>query len=57
MRQLLLRDRLVAEGAAATAVGALLQGELLLDGRTVAVVLSGRNVDGHILEWLLAKPH
>ncbi len=43
MRDLASRDGLVAEGAAATAVGALLQGDLDLSGRCIGVILSGRN--------------
>jgi threonine dehydratase len=54
MRDLILRDRLVAEGAAATAVGALTGGSLNLAGRKVGVILSGRNVDGRVIERLMA---
>ena len=54
MRDLILQDRLVAEGAAATAAGALLQGDLDLRGRRVGVILSGRNVDGRVLHRVLA---
>ena len=54
MRDLILKDRLVAEGAAATAVGALLQGDLDLRGRRVGVILSGRNVDAPVLRQVLA---
>ena len=53
MRDLILRDRLVAEGAAATAAGALLQGSLDLAGRRIGVILSGRNVDARILERIV----
>jgi threonine dehydratase len=45
MRELLYRERLVAEGAGATGVAALLTGGLPLAGRRVGVILSGRNVD------------
>ena len=45
MRELALHERLIAEGAGATAVGALLAGGLSLAGRRVGVILTGRNVD------------
>ncbi len=45
MRELLRRERLVAEGAGATGVAALLTGGLPLGGRRIGVILSGRNVD------------
>ena len=45
MRDLILRDRLVAEGAGAAGVAALLAAGLDLTGRRVGVILSGRNVD------------
>jgi threonine dehydratase len=51
MRRLILDDRLVAEGAAATAVAALDQ--LDLKGRRVGIVLTGRNVDGHVIEKII----
>jgi threonine dehydratase len=49
MRELSLRERLVAEGAGATAVGALLSGDLDVAGRRVAVIVSGRNVDPDVI--------
>ena len=49
MRELVRRERLVAEGASATAVGGLLQGGVDLAGRTVGVILSGRNVDADVI--------
>jgi len=52
MRELIRRERLIAEGAAATAVGAILQG-LDLAGRKVGVILSGRNVDAETLRRIL----
>ena len=55
MRELVVRDRLVAEGAAATAVGALVQGGLDLAGRRVGVILTGRNVDHHVLQRVIAQ--
>jgi threonine dehydratase len=55
MRELILRERLVAEGAAAVAVGAAIDAGTDLRGRRVGVVLSGRNVDAQvILQIMLA---
>jgi len=51
MRRLVLDDRLVAEGAAATAIAALDQ--LELRGRHVGIILSGRNVDAEVIERVL----
>ena len=45
MQELFARERLIAEGAGATAVGALLAGGLALKGRRIGVIVSGRNVD------------
>jgi threonine dehydratase len=47
MRELMARERIRAEGAAATAVAALLQPyePLNLAGRRVGVILSGSNTD------------
>jgi threonine dehydratase len=53
MRSLILKDRLVAEGAAATAVAAL--GQLDLAGRNVGIILSGRNVDAHVIERVIGS--
>jgi threonine dehydratase len=53
MRELFTHERLVAEGAAATAVGALLHGGLDLAGRKVGVILTGRNVDAGVLRAML----
>lgn len=52
MRELMTRDRLIAEGAAATAVAALLLGDLPMKGRRVGVILSGRNVDASVLDTI-----
>jgi threonine dehydratase len=49
MRELVARERLIAEGAGATAVGALLQSSRSFERRAVGVVLSGRNVDPDVL--------
>ncbi len=54
MRQLVWRERLVAEGAGATGVAALLQGGLQLEGARVGVMVTGRNVDEAVLRRLLA---
>jgi threonine dehydratase len=56
MRELMTRDRLIAEGAAATAVAALLSDELPLQGRRVGVILSGRNVDESVLRSIWSLP-
>lgn len=53
MRGLVVHERLIVEGAGATAVGALLQGGLDLAGRKVGVILSGRNVDASVLRGVL----
>jgi threonine dehydratase len=53
MLDLVYQERLVVEGAGATGVPALLhlwrRGEIDLTGRTVGVILSGRNVDGAVI--------
>jgi threonine dehydratase len=54
MRDLILNERLVAEGASATAVAAILAGNLDLQGRNVGVILSGRNVDAQVIARVLA---
>jgi threonine dehydratase len=54
MRELILRERLVAEGAGAIGVAALLSGGLDLQGRHVGVILSGRNVDERVIRSVLA---
>lgn len=46
-------ERLIAEGAAATAVAAVTSGRVDLRGRNVAVVLSGANIDPEKLKTLL----
>jgi threonine dehydratase len=53
MRDLVLTERLVVEGAAATGVGALVSGTLPLTGRRVCVVLTGRNVDAAVIRRVL----
>jgi threonine dehydratase len=46
MRDIPRRERLIAEGAAATAVAAVLHSGLRLTGRRIGILLTGRNVDG-----------
>lgn len=55
MREMMRRERLIAEGASATAIGALLQGGLDLSGRRVGVIVTGRNVDADVLDRVLAR--
>lgn len=54
MRSLVWRERLVAEGAGATGVAALLQGGLGLEGARIGVMVTGRNVDESVLRRILA---
>lgn len=53
MRGLIKQERFIVEGAAATAVGALLQRDRDLAGRRVGVILSGRNVDVDVIRRFL----
>lgn len=53
MRNLVYRERLIAEGAGATAVAALLQGGLDLDGGPIGVMVTGRNIDAAVLKRIL----
>jgi threonine dehydratase len=50
MRNLVYRERLVTEGAGATAVAALLQGGLDLGDGAVGIMVTGRNVDPAVLK-------
>ena len=52
---LLERAKLVAEGAGAAALAALLYGRLPLAGKSVVAVVSGGNIDSNILSRLLDK--
>jgi len=54
MRSLVWREQLVAEGAGATGVGALLQGGLGLEDARIGVMVTGRNVDEVVLRRILA---
>jgi threonine dehydratase len=51
--KLIAEERAIAEGAAATAVAAVLGDRLPLAGRRVAVILSGANIDPHKLRTLI----
>jgi len=53
IRQLVFRERLVAEGAGAVGVAALLQGGLDLPEGPVGVMLTGRNIDDAVLRRIL----
>jgi threonine dehydratase len=53
IRGLVYRERLVAEGAGATGVAAVLQGGLELEGGPVGVMLTGRNIDEAVLRRIL----
>ena len=55
MRELILRERLVTEGAGAIAVAALLGGRVDVRGRRVGIILSGRNVDANVIERVLSR--
>jgi threonine dehydratase len=51
--KLVAEERVIAEGASAAAVAAVLGGRLPLEGRSVAVILSGSNIDPHKLRELI----
>lgn len=54
MRDLISQERLLAEGASATAIAAVATGMLDLAGRHVGIILSGRNVDAHVIARVLS---
>jgi len=56
MRDLLIKEHVTAEGAAATGVAALVQpfDRLDLGGRRIGVIVSGRNADPDVLAGLLS---
>lgn len=56
IRGLVREERLIAEGAAATGVSAVLAGALAVSGRRIAVVLSGANIDPAKLAAILVQP-
>ena len=53
MTKLVAEERVIAEGAAATAVAGVLAGRLPIEGRRVAVILSGSNIDPQKLRELM----
>lgn len=53
MRGIIERERLVAEGAGAVGVAAVLAGKIPAAGRRIAIVLSGANVDSSVLRQIL----
>jgi threonine dehydratase len=53
IRSLFAEERLIAEGAAATAIAAVLGGGIPLAGRRVAIILSGANIDAEKLRELI----
>ena len=54
MRELIQREQLVAEGAGAAGVAAILQGAVDVRGRRVGVILSGRNVDADVIARVMS---
>jgi threonine dehydratase len=52
---LLERERLVAEGAGAVALSALLHHELKLSGQRVALVISGGNIDVNLMARIIER--
>ena len=50
------QERLVVEGAGAAGVAAVLAGRVDTRGQNVAIVLSGANIDAHVLRDLLPDP-
>ncbi len=55
MLALLERSKLLVEGAGAIALAALLSGRISLPGRRVVVVLSGGNVDVHVIAQIIER--
>jgi threonine dehydratase len=54
MAGLIREERLIAEGASATAVAAIAAGLVDVRGRRVGVILSGRNVDAQVIARVLS---
>jgi len=52
---LMERKRVVAEGAGATPLAALLSGRIKTRGRRVVLVISGGNIDVHLLDRIIEK--
>ena len=55
IRGVLLHERLVAEGAGAAGAAAILSRRIAAQGRNVAVILSGANIDADVLKDLLSS--
>jgi threonine dehydratase len=53
MRDIVQREHLIAEGAAAVGIAAVASGKIKPNGRPLAVVLSGANVDVDVLKSIL----
>ena len=53
MRDIVQREHLIAEGAAAVGIAAVASGKIKPNGRPLAVVLSGANVDVDVLKAIL----
>jgi threonine dehydratase len=53
VKALVAEERVIAEGAAATAVAAIVEGKVPVRGRRVAIILSGANIDPHKLRELI----
>jgi threonine dehydratase len=53
MRGIVQREHLIAEGAAAVGIAAVAAGKIKSNGRPLAVVLSGANVDVDVLKAIL----
>jgi threonine dehydratase len=49
------RKRVVAEGAGATPLAALLSGKLKIRERRIVLVISGGNIDVHLLDRIIEK--
>jgi threonine dehydratase len=52
---LMERKRVVAEGAGATPLAALLSGRVKMKGKRIVLVISGGNIDVHLLDRIIEK--
>ncbi|KKM09310.1 threonine dehydratase [Clostridiales bacterium PH28_bin88] len=52
---LLERSKMIAEGAGAVALAALLTGRLGLSGKRVAAIVSGGNIDVHVISQIIER--
>jgi threonine dehydratase len=52
---LLEREKTVAEGAGAVAVAALVQGKIALEGKKVALIIGGGNIDVNLLARIIER--